>query len=134
SNIVQALADIEPQMSAYKQPLRKVLHFFSGSLLFAVIFCFGLCLFVLPGIYVAIRFQFYSMYILEQDMNAIEALKQSWQLTKNQTMPLLLLALTQIGITLVGFLLLIIGVFVAIPLIYAMYIVAFRQLTANQPD
>ena len=69
------------------------------------------------------------MYIVsEERCSAIDALKKSWELTQGQAMPLFLLALVQIGLTLLGLILLVVGLFVAIPLIVMMQCYVFRKL------
>ena len=85
-------------------------------------------LLIVPGIYLAIRLQFYSAYIVEEDCGIIESLQKSWDLTKGQGMPLFLLLLAMIGTAIVGCILFFVGLFVAVPLIYMMQCYTFREL------
>ena len=89
---------------------------------------FMLGLLIVPGIYLAIRLQFYSAYIVEEDCGIIESLQKSWDLTKGQGMPLFLLLLAMIGTAIVGCILFFVGLFVAVPLIYMMQCYTFRKL------
>ena len=91
----------------------------------------GLLLLLVPGIYLAIRLQFYYMAIVEEDAGILDSLRRSWEITCGSTPKLLLLMLLQIGIILAGFALLLIGIFVALPLCGLMNGYAFRWLTVS---
>lgn len=129
-NIFQALDGEEPQFSAYGQQARKTITYFVASLFMGIIVTFGLCLFIIPGIYLALRLQFYAALIVEDDAGIIESLKRSWEITNGQGMSLFMLMLAMIGICILGLILLGIGIFIAIPLIYMMYCYVFRKLNA----
>ncbi len=127
-NLFQTLDGEEPQFSAYGSQSRKIVTYFAASLVYSIAVGIGLILLVIPGIYLAIRLQFFTQFIVEEDCGITESLKRSWQLTEGQVMPLLLLLLAMIGTALVGCILFIIGLFIAIPLIYMMQCYAFRKL------
>lgn len=127
-NIFQALDGEEPQFSAYGQQSRKIITYFIANLFMAIIVSFGLCLFIIPGIYLGIRLQFFTAFIVEEDAGIVESLRRSWEITKGQVMSLFMLMLAMIGILILGFILLGIGIFIAIPLIYMMYGYVFRKL------
>ena len=129
-NIFQALDGEEPQFSAYGQQARKIITYFVANIFMGIIVLFGICLFVIPGIYLAIRLQFFTAFIVEEDAGIIESLKRSWEITRGQEMPLFLLMLAMIGIFILGLIVLGIGIFVAMPLIYVMYGYVFRKLNA----
>ena len=127
-NLFQTMDGEEPQFSAYGQQSRKIVTYFIASVIMGIVVTIGIFLLIVPGIYLAIRLQFYSAYIVEEDCGIIESLQKSWDLTKGQAMPLFLLALAMIGIAIVGCILFFVGLFVAIPLIYMMQCYAFRKL------
>ena len=130
-NVIEAQADIEPQMSAYRQPVMRVINYVLASVIYAIAVGLGTILFILPGIYVAVRLQYYTMFILEEEANPIQALRHSWELTREQTWSLLLVNLSMIGLALIGLLLLFVGLFVAIPVIYGMYVIIYRNLSTS---
>ncbi len=113
-NLFQTMDGEEPQFSAYGQQSRKIFTYLIAS--------------IIMGIAVAIRLQFYSAYIVEEDCGIIESLQKSWDLTKGQGMPLFLLLLAMIGTAIVGCILFFVGLFVAVPLIYMMQCYTFRKL------
>lgn len=127
-NLFQTLDGEEPQFSAYGQQSRKIITYFITCILFGIIVCIGLAFLIIPGIYLYLRLQFFSALIVEEDCGIIESLQKSWELTQGQTMPLLLLALVMIGIMIIGCILFLVGVFVAVPLIYMMQCYTFRKL------
>lgn len=127
-NIFQALDGEEPQFSAYGQQARKIITFFVAYIFMSIIIIFGFCLFIIPGIYLGLRLQFYLAFIVEEDAGIIESLKRSWEITRGQVMSLFWLMLAMIGFFLLGVILLGIGVFVAIPLINMMLCYVFRKL------
>jgi hypothetical protein len=129
-NMFQALDGEEPQFSAYGQQSRKIITYLVTGLIYTVIVIVGFALLVVPGIYLAVRLQFSLASIVEEDTGILTSLKRSWEITKGQTMPLLLLLLVMIGLTMLGLVFFIIGIFVTIPLTGLMYCYVFRKLTA----
>ena len=127
-NIFQALDGEEPQFSAYGQQSRKIITYLIANILFSIAVCIGTVLLIIPGIYLYLRLQFFTAFIVEEDCGIIESLQKSWNMTQGQTLPLFLLLLTMIGTAIVGCILFFVGFFVAIPLIYMMQCYTFRKL------
>ncbi|MDO4754877.1 MAG: glycerophosphoryl diester phosphodiesterase membrane domain-containing protein [Parabacteroides sp.] len=129
-NMFQTLDGEEPQFSAYGQESRKVFTYIIANILYIIITVVGLIFFVIPGIYLAIRLQFYTPFIVEENAGIIESLQKSWAITKDQSLPLFLFLLTNIGLIIVGCMILFVGIFIAIPLIYMMHCYIFRKLNS----
>lgn len=127
-NIFQTLDGEEPQFSAYGQQSRKILTYIVASILVFIAIGIGCILFIIPGIYLAIRLQFFIAFIVEEDCGILDSLKRSWEITDKQVMPLFLLGLAMLGIMLVGLILLVVGIFVTTPVVYTMYCHTFRKL------
>ena len=127
-NMFQTLDGEEPQFSAYGQQASKVLTYLVAYVLFMIIISIGLLLVVLPGIYLILRLQFFGAFIVEENAGIIDCFKKSWAITKGQGMNLFILFLTMLGIGIVGVLLLIVGWFIAFPLINIMQCYVFRKL------
>ena len=127
-NIFQALDGEEPQFSAYGQQSRKIITYLIANILFSIAVCIGTVLLIIPGIYLYLRLQFFTAFIVEEDCGIIESLQKSWNMTQGQALPLFLLLLTMIGTAIVGCILFFVGFFVAIPLIYMMQCYTFRKL------
>lgn len=129
-NCLQTLDGEEPQFSAYGQVSQKLLSFLVASIIYSVIVLIGTALLVLPGIYLALRLQFFLASMVDENTGIIESLKRSWEITRGQTLPLFILMLIMILISIVGSLALFVGVFIASPLIILMYGYTYRKLTA----
>jgi uncharacterized membrane protein len=130
-NLFQALDGDEPQFSAYGQQSRRIFTYFLASILYAVVVCVGLALFIVPGIYLGLRLQFYAMSIVEEDAGIVSSLKRSWEITKGHGGRLFLLLLVCTGFALLGVIAFVIGIFVVYPLIGLMTCHVFRKLTVS---
>lgn len=130
-NIFQALDGDEPQLSAYRQQARKIITYFVANFLLGIIFLVGLVLLIIPGIYLSLRLQFATAFIVEEDTGIIESLKRSWEITRGQEMSLFLLMLATIGFLLLGLIVFGIGIFVAAPYAYTIYCYTFRKLNTS---
>lgn len=129
-NMFQALEGDEPQFSAYGQQARKIFTCFVASLIFGVILILGICLFIIPGIYLGIRLQFYIQFIVDEDAGILDSLKRSWEITEGEAMSLFFLSLAMIGVTLLGMVLFIVGIYVATPLVMMTQCYVYRKLMA----
>jgi|GEM_PF-46342 len=127
-NLFQALDGEEPQFSAYGKQAHKILTLFVASLIYAIVVTIGLCIIIVPGIYLALRLQFFQAAIVEEDAGITSSLRRSWSITKGEVMHLFLLFLLQIAITIIGLCILIVGIFVAAPLVNMMQCATFRHL------
>lgn len=129
-NMFQTMDGEEPQFSAYLQSPQKIVNVIVATLVYGIVVLLGTVLLIIPGIYVAIRLQFFLMFILDENAGAIDAMRKSWRLTQGRFGFLFLLGLTQILITIIGLCLLGIGYFVAIPLIMMMECYTYRLLNS----
>lgn len=127
-NVFQALDGNEPQFSAYGVQARKIFTYFIANLIYSIAVLIGIILFVIPGIYLILRLQFFTAAIIEEDAGIIESLKKSWEITRGETGKLFLLGLVSFLVLLVGIILCLVGVFFAIPVIGAMFCCAYRKL------
>ena len=67
-NLFQTMDGEEPQFSAYGQQSRKIFTYLIASIIMGIAVAIGIFLLIVPGIYLAIRLQFYSAYIVEEDV------------------------------------------------------------------
>lgn len=131
-NIFQALDGEEPQFSAFVEQSKKIVNCLMASLIFSLMVVAGLFLFILPGIYLIVRLQFFMAFITEESCNAKDSLLMSWRITKGQEMPLFILLTCMLGLLSLGVILLVVGIFITAPLAYMAYAYAFRKL--NNPS
>jgi Predicted integral membrane protein len=114
-------------------------NYLFGSILFGLIVLVGMILLIIPGIIWAIKFQFFSYFIIDKDLGPIEALKMSSAITKDAKWDLFLFYLLILVINLLGALALLVGLFVTIPTTMIAIAFVYRKLlaqaeTAQKPE
>jgi uncharacterized membrane protein len=114
--ILLLLDDNFAEVSDMISGFRMFTSYFVGSFLYGMGVLAGLFLLIIPGIYVAIRFQFYPYFIIEQGDSGIIALQKSFYSTKKLTLDLFLFGITVLGLNILGAALLGIGIIFTFPL------------------
>lgn len=90
--------------------LKTLGFFFLELLLLGSVLMVGFLLFIVPGVYMALRLSQCVYYIVEQKNDPIEAVKNSWEATRGMALPLLGYFLLSGVLVLGGFLLLVVGI------------------------
>jgi uncharacterized membrane protein len=104
-------------------------RFLGAHILTAIAIALGFLALIVPGIILAVGLGFVPYLVVERGLGPIEAIKESWRITKGHKWQLFLLVLALIGINLLGVLALIVGVFVAAPISIIAYAHAYRTLS-----
>lgn len=110
---------------------RIFLSFFVASILYNIAVLLGLFLLIAPGIFIAIRFQFYPYFIIEHGDNSFTALQKSYYLSQDLTLELLLFGIAVVTLNIVGVLLMGIGIVFTYPLTTMATAVVYKGLTAE---
>jgi uncharacterized membrane protein len=118
------VADIKELISYTEYLLRTV----AASILFALAFVGGLILLVIPGIYIALRLQFFTYYIVDKNSGVVDSLKQSWEVTRGNVINILLFELLLVALNILGALALLVGLLVTIPVSYVAVTLLYRRL------
>jgi len=129
-NSLQTLDGDEPQFSAYGQVSRKLPSFIPAHLIYAAVVAIGCALLVFPGLYLAVRLQFFYASMVDEDTGLVDSFKRSWNITKGHGKRLFVLMLCYLLIIITGLVAAGIGIFAAVPLIILMYGHAYRKLIA----
>lgn len=106
-----------------------ILKYLAGAIIYHVIVLIGLLLLIVPGIIWAIKFGFFSYFVVE-GAGPIEALKKSSQITQGAKWDLFLFYILIGLVNVLGFLALIVGLFVTIPATMVATAYVFRKLQA----
>ena len=106
-------------------------YIFSNTLV-AILTLIGFLFFIIPGIILAVRLQFYGYFIVENEVGPIDAIKKSWNLTKGSFWNLFLFGLLSGGIQILGIVALLIGLVFTTPTVWIARAVVYEKLKANK--
>ena len=104
-------------------------NYLLASILVGLMVVAGLILLVIPGIYLALKYQFTLFLVVDKKMKVMDAIKKSGEMTEGKLMDLLGLALVAILITMLGALALGVGLLVSTPVTMLAYAYVYRQLS-----
>ena len=106
-----------------------LLNYFLSSLIYGLIVLGGIILLIVPGIYFAVKYQFFSYYVVDKKMGAWEAVKASGKITTGVKWKLVGFGFVSFGIIILGALALGIGVIVAMPVVSLAEAYLYRKLS-----
>ena len=81
-----------------------------ANLLTMAIVIAGIILLIIPGIIFACKLAFVPYLVMDKEMEAIDAVKTSWSMTKGHTLTIFLIGLLALPIAIIGLLMLIVGI------------------------
>ncbi len=102
SVLLKAARDERVQVRAMFEALENYLNVVLANLFVCVIIIIGLVLFIVPGLVFACRLSFTPFLVVENRMEAIEAVKESWRLTRGHAWTIFLMALVAIPVVALG--------------------------------
>lgn len=111
----------------------KFLEFLVGSILYGLLVFAGILLLIIPGIYWAVRYQFYGYCIVDRDVGPVEAMKMSGRITRGSWWNLFWLGILQALVVLLGALACLVGLFWAMPTAMVAHAYAYMKLAAYEP-
>lgn len=103
-------------------------RYLASQLMVGIAVIIGLILLIVPGVILALGFLFSAYLVIDKGRGPIEAIKESWRITKGHKWQLFLLVLAVAGINVIGFLLLLVGLIVTIPVTMLAVVHAYRTL------
>lgn len=102
--------------------------FLGASVLSMIIIVLGFILLIVPGVILGLGLIATCYLVVDKKLGAIEALKESWRITKGHKGTLFILILALMGVAILGFLALFVGILVAMPVIFLAVAHAYRIL------
>lgn len=105
------------------------LPFFLTSLIFWIMVLVGLILLIVPGIYLAVKYQFTSFVVVDKKLSYWTAIKKAGELTQGRWMKIFLFDLTLIGLNILGLLALGVGLLLTIPTSFFAAAYLYRKLS-----
>lgn len=85
----------------------------------------------LVALYLSIRLMFAKYYALDKGAGAVDSIKYSWSITKNNFLRLFWLAILMMCVVFIGILALLVGIFWAIPTVLVAQIVIYKKLSGS---
>lgn len=108
-----------------------LINYVLASIISGVIIVIGLILFIIPGIIFAFRLQFAKYLVIDKEMGPVDAIQKSWNITRGITWNLFLFSLLIILINILGFIALLVGLFITIPLTMIANAFVYRKLLSQ---
>lgn len=99
-----------------------------ANVLYGCIVMIGFILLIVPGVMWSIKYMFVRFLVIERGMGPIDALRESARMTEGHMWELFWLALRLIGINILGFVCLFVGLLVSVPVSQLATVRAYRTL------
>jgi hypothetical protein len=105
-------------------------RFFGAHILTVIAIALGFIALIVPGVILAMGLMFVPYLVIDRGLGPIEAMKESWRVTKGHKWQLFFLFLALIGLNILGAIALIIGLLVTVPISMLAAAHAYRTLTS----
>ncbi len=132
--ITIALKFLDDQQPKFEDLFSFKPHFWrylGASILTGLVVWAGLILLIVPGIYWALKFQFYGYFVIDKGLEPIESMKRSSQITQDVKWKLLGFGIVLAIINMIGFICLFVGLLVTVPLTLLAYSSVYRKLLSQ---
>jgi uncharacterized membrane protein len=123
-----ALRNESTKLDQFQQPFGKAFKYLVASFLYDFVVFVGFCAFIVPGIYFVLRYQFALSLIVDKDVGILDAFAMSSQMTRKSKLDLFGLGIMSMFVNMIGFLFLLIGLIVTIPVTRLATLSAYQQL------
>jgi uncharacterized membrane protein len=114
--------------------LPRTLAYLGAIIIFLIAIGVGCLLLIVPGVIIGIKLQLFPYFIVDKNMGPIEALKASWEATKDVKLRLFLLYLVFGVVNTVGMLALIIGLVPAAMVVMIAQAFIYQRLAETSPE
>lgn len=107
-------------------------RYFLASFIYGIIVIIGFILFIIPGVYISIKYGLYAYLIVDKNLGVFESFTKSGEITKGRTWELFVFGLVLGLIVLAGLLALGVGVLVAAPVVSIAEAYVYRRLSSKK--
>lgn len=105
-----------------------LLRYLGASILYGAMVVIGLIFLIVPGIYLAIRYQFYSFLIVDKNIGIFDSFEKSSKMTEGVKWQLFLLGLVLVVINIIGAIPFFLGLIVTIPVSVMSTVYVYKKL------
>jgi len=109
-------------------------RYLGGALLYGLIVLGGLILLIVPGIIWGIKFSLWPYFVVDKGLGPVQALKASSRTTMGVKWSLFGFGILCFLIALLGYMVLIVGVLAAYPIVLVAKALVYRHLAAQTPE
>ncbi len=95
---------------------------------------FGIMIFIIPGIFLAIALSQWAFLIMDRNAGALSAFEWSWQIMRGHKIDCFLMWLVLIPINIIGLIPLGLGLFITVPYTYAVQAAFYNRLAQLHPE
>lgn len=113
---------------------KKIGRYILGSIAVTVVVVLGMLLLIIPGIIWSLKYMYVPVLLLEEEISIKEAFRRSAAMTNGHKWQLAGMEFLSIGVFLAGLLALVVGLFVAVPVIAIMPYVAYEMLKIQSSE
>lgn len=106
----------------------ETISYVGASILYGLMVFIGCLFFIIPGLYLAVKYGFYGYLIADKRVGAFDALKMSGQVTDGVKWLVVGFGLSLIGVIILGAMALGVGLLVAIPIVSIALAFVYRSL------
>jgi uncharacterized membrane protein len=92
---------------------------------------FAFAMLFVPGVFLALALSMSAMFVVDQNMGPIEAMKASWAATEGHKMHLFLLGLVSFGMYLCGYIACGLGLFVVTPILLVTHAIVYLRISGR---
>ena len=122
------LEGVKPEFGDLFKFQKHFWRFLGASILYSLMVVIGLVFLIVPGIYLALRFQYFGYCIVDRDASVIDSLRQSTRITDSVKWKLLGFGILIVLINILGFICLFIGLFATVPTTTMAMAAVYRKL------
>ena len=121
--------DKEGEVKALFVHYRLMWRYLGAAILYGIIVVLGLIALIVPGIYFALKYQFYAYLIVDKNLDVFGALKKSAEMTQGVKWKLFGFLLVLVGVNILGAIALLVGLLVTVPMSILAYVFVYRALS-----
>lgn len=107
----------EAKVSDYFDVSSSYFRFLGAQILFQIMVTIGIILFIIPGIYLFVKYYLYPYFVVDKGLSPIEALKGAGQVVYGAKSKMLLFAILSLLLNILGAICLFIGLFITVPVV-----------------
>ncbi|KKR34244.1 MAG: hypothetical protein UT63_C0004G0031 [Candidatus Gottesmanbacteria bacterium GW2011_GWC2_39_8] len=111
---------------------RLFLTYITGNIFYTIILALGYLFFILPGIYLSLKYQFFPYFLVDKKLSLSEAFKESGRITEGKKWNVFLFNIVSSLYIIIGALALGIGLLWTVPTTWLATAYLYRKLSENQ--